>query len=153
METNPNTLLAQVFCDVIENQAFMFGDIVEDEIPEEPENDYVLASMTFSGHMNGRLEVAVPVSMSAEIAANVLGIDPDDPAVESDAEDAIKELLNVVCGNLLTQLAGEKPVFDLSVPEVSRLDEASWKEMASDKNTKAVDVDDELALLRCSLVQ
>ena len=75
--------------------------------------------MTYSGGMTGSISLIVPDDVCPEIAANVLGKDPDDAIVAAQSADALKEVLNVLCGNILTAVAGESPVFDLSVPEGS----------------------------------
>jgi CheY-specific phosphatase CheX len=56
--------------------------------------------------------------MALELAANFLGTEASDPVAAAGADDSFKELLNVVCGHLLTAMAGEDPVFDLTMPTV-----------------------------------
>ncbi len=144
-------MLTEVFCDVIESLAFMFGDAAENgELPAS-QGDCVLASMTFSGPISGRLELAVPGEMRPEIAANVLGVDPDDELVLMGADDALKELLNVVCGQVLTRMAGDEPVFDLSVPEVSDLEASAWAAMAQTPGVAKVLIDENPVLLRLTI--
>ena len=43
--------------------------------------------------------------------------------------DALKELVNLICGELTVALFGEEPVFDLGVPRVSGIDGARWREL------------------------
>ncbi len=148
MEANHREMLTEVFCEVIENLAFMFGEAAEEGELEDSAGGYVLAAMSFSGPMSGRIELAVPREMRAEIAANVLGIDLDDELATSSADDALKELLNVTCGQVLTHLAGEEPVFDLGVPEVSDLAEDGWKAMSKAPGAAAVQLDEGPTLLR-----
>jgi CheY-specific phosphatase CheX len=78
--------------------------------------------MTFQGEFQGSLMLAMPEGMAREIAANFLGVDADDPSAATAGGDALKEMLNIACGNMLTALCGTKPVFDLSMPEVAPLD-------------------------------
>ena len=134
--------LKSVYCDVIEKMAFMFGEPAEAEEMPQSAPRAVLAHISFKGPLEGTLALAVPEAMGAELAANALGIDQDDPAASEKAEDSVKELLNVVCGNLLTEIAGEDPVFDLSIPEVVELNEAGWKKLENDGNCLAFIVDD-----------
>lgn len=134
--------LKRVYCDVIEKMAFMFGDVAQaGELPESPP-PAILAHISFDGLIEGTLALAVPKAMGAELAANALGVDRDDPAASEKAEDSVKELLNVVCGNLLTEIAGEDPVFDLSIPEIVELSEAGWKKIENDRDSVAFIVDD-----------
>lgn len=146
-------MVTEVFCDVVESLAFMFGEAAdEDELPASAAG-YILATMSFSGPMTGRIELAVPREMRVEIAANVLGVDPDDEQAVSGADDALKELLNVTCGQVLTRLAGEEPVFDLSVPVVSDLGDVAWTAMTQAPDVAKVVVDESPALLRLAIAE
>jgi len=146
-------LLSEVFCEVAENLAFMFGELAEeDEMPPAPPEG-VCASMGFTGAFPGSLAMAVPVEMCREIAANVLGVDLDDPDIEVKPIDALKELLNVTCGHVLTALAGEEPVFDLTVPEVTEIDAAGWKKLVDAPGTVVFLVDESPLLLQLSVDQ
>jgi Chemotaxis phosphatase CheX len=151
MATNHEETLGEVLCEVFESFAFMFGDVVEpDEMPDVA-GDCVRASMEFTGQMTGALTLALPCSMCPEIAANVLGVSPNDEAVMEKAADALKELLNITCGHVLTSIAGEEPVFDLSVPEVSLMAPAEWHALLGMPSTAKVVVDDAPAILSLSL--
>ena len=148
MSSEYRETVTTVFCDVLENLAFMFGDEVpREEIPPVT-GEYVRAQMTFDGAFVGALLLAVPTTMCPEIAANVLGLDPDDEMVATVGEDALKELLNVICGRVLTEVAGEEPVFDLSVPEVETLTDDAWQALLASPDTIALMVDEEPVLLR-----
>ena len=143
--------LNDVFCDVCERLAFMFGELaLDDEFPDV-DSECAMASMNFTGPLKGRLTLAVPTEICPEIAANVLGLDPDDELVAQSADDALRELLNVTCGNLLTALAGEEPVFDLSVPKVSQISTDTWNTLRSAPGTAAFLVDDSPVLLNLLL--
>ncbi len=136
MAESHKKMLENVFCDVLENLAFMFGEIAEEDITRGP-GECLRAQMRFTGPITGSLCLAVPREMCPTIAANVLGLEPDDEAAISDAGDALKELLNVICGHVLTSLMGEEPVFDLTVPEVSPLDADEWRALAQLQDTAA----------------
>ncbi len=148
--TNPDytALLNQVFSQVAQELAFMFTEPAEDEVLPAVGPSFVLARMTFTGPINGKLAIAVPEDMCPEIAANVLGVDLDDDTMTVEPEDALKELLNVTCGNLLTAMAGEQPIFDLTVPAVQHLDTQAWQAMQNMSDTTLVLVDDSPVLLR-----
>ena len=148
MEANIDEIIGEVVYDVFEKLAFMFGEVaLSDELPEPAERN-VKASMTYSGNTKGSISLTVPAEVCPEIAANVLGKDPDDDIVKAQAGDALKEVLNVLCGNILTAVAGEGPVFDLSVPEVSDLDAAEWVALLEDERTKVFLVDESPVLVQ-----
>jgi len=142
--------LQRVFAEVLEQLAFMFADPAEDEF--QPAADgLVRASMSFRGPFGGGLTLTVPREMAPLLAANVLGLEPDDELVLQAPYDALKELLNVTCGNLLTAIAGDEPVFDLTVPEISELPPGTPWEDSNSPNTTACLVDDHPAVLRLLL--
>jgi len=57
------------------------------------------------------------------LAANMLGLEKEDAATLDHQYDALKELANVLCGNLLPAIAGPEPEFDVQPPVILR-DEA-----------------------------
>ncbi len=151
MDEETREKIDEIFCDVIEKMAFMFGESVpEDELPPAG-SEFVRTEMTFSGATEGSIVMAVPAQMCAEVAANVLGVDIDSDLAESRSCDALKELLNVTCGNILTALAGEEPVFDLHPPTLSEINEEDWNNFLSDENTHAYNVDENPVLLKITM--
>ena len=140
-------VVENVFCDILERVAFLFADPAKkDEIEGACEN-YLCANLIFAGPEKGSVSLVVPNSLSKEIAANVLGLEPDDDLVREGAGDALKELLNVTCGHILTSLLGTKMVFDLSAPEMEVYDESAWREMLRAPNTVGVLVEESPVLL------
>lgn len=73
-------------------------------------------SVRFNGPFSGSLVLKVSGGMPAALAANMLGIDGEAP--EGAQLDALKETANVLCGNLLPEIAGHKEVFRLEAPEL-----------------------------------
>jgi CheY-specific phosphatase CheX len=54
--------------------------------------------------------------MVSSVASSMLG--EDGPLELSEQYDAVCELANIVCGNVLPLIAGERAVFDLASPRV-----------------------------------
>lgn len=145
--TDNREVLSEVMIDVLEKLAFMFGDEVsKDELPQ-PEGDCVEASMNFTGHKSGRLGIIVPVEVAPVIAANVLGMDVEEDNVKDEDFDALKEVLNVICGNILTTLEGDEAVFDLTVPETQIISIQKWNELQKRSDMIAYIVDDNPTLM------
>jgi two-component system, chemotaxis family, chemotaxis protein CheY len=139
------------FASVLEKFAFMFSEAVEKEEVREPSSDAIGATISFSGPVSGALEMILPAEMCPAVAANVLGVDPDDDMAVKRGEDALKELLNVTCGQVLTGLAGEKAEFTVSMPETCRVDRAQWGERRRRDDTAAFVVDSHPVLLRLQI--
>jgi hypothetical protein len=49
----------------------------------------------------------------------MLGIDETEESARDKGFDALKELLNMIVGNLLTELYGAEPIFELGLPRES----------------------------------
>ncbi len=70
----------------------------------------------FEGPSCGRLELKLYGNLLATVVANMLGEDETQP--EDRQHDALREIANVVCGNLLPAIAGSRAVFDLGTPQL-----------------------------------
>ena len=140
-------VLVHVFAEILEQLAFMFAEPPEGEVSPPTSAALARASMGFKGPFEGKMEIVVPRDMCEELAANVLGLEPDDEMVQRAPFDALKELLNVTCGNVLTTIAGDEPVFDLTIPEVEELDPSTWPDMLARPGTVCYLVEDYAVLL------
>lgn len=148
MNNDINETLFDSFTEVMERMAFMFVDIAEEgDIPETAPGSK-LARMSFSGEKSGFLELIVTAGFSRLIAENVLGVDENDEVLDEGSSDALKEVLNVTCGHILTAVAGTDPIFDLSVPEVKVLSEEEWKSYLDNPEALGFLVDDSPVMLR-----
>ena len=111
-----DSLIQRVAEETFEALAFMMPMPADDEPSADAPT--VIASVRFAGPFAGTLLLTVEQAMLAELAGNMLGMmDPDDLTAEQQI-DGLKELLNVICGNLLPELAGEEAVFDVLAPEM-----------------------------------
>lgn len=143
------SIIRNVFYDVIEKSAFMFGEEVEDGEVEINYDRFVKASMKFRGDARGEISIIVPEAMCPEIAANFLGVEPEDERVKEYSEDALKELLNVTCGHVLTSVKGEKAIFDLTVPEIKRgIKLKEWEKMFKSDDSIVCVVDEYPVLIK-----
>ena len=70
-----------------------------------------------AGATRGTLTVGATDDVARTVAANMLGLDAADDARL--VQDALGELANVVCGNLLPELAGRAAVFHLDAPRAA----------------------------------
>jgi len=140
MSESASKTLEAVFPEVLQQAAFAFGDPCAPADLPCPD-DGLLGRIKFSGTSSGGVELAAPAAFAGELAANALGLEPGDEMVPNHAHDALRELLNVVCGNLLSAWAGEAAVFDLTPPEVAPLTEANWRALAATDGARTFLVD------------
>ena len=137
LKLNEKEKISSIFCNVMEIMSFTFCEIIEDadETGMIPKN-IIQSEITFSGHKSGKMTLVLPIELSAVILSNTLGKDINEPLKISRASDAVKEILNITCGNFLTELYGKNNVFVLTPPENFFPDSSLWNSFK--KNPEAV---------------
>jgi chemotaxis protein CheY-P-specific phosphatase CheC len=111
-------VLMEVAGETLEQLAFIFS------FPDEMEPDAIWAEsvigchVTFNGQAQGGLLMLISAAALPELAANMLGLDEDETPPEDQQQDALREALNVICGNLLPRVGGVEAVFNIQKPEI-----------------------------------
>ncbi len=147
MNSELRNIIIKVTCETFEKLAFMFGEQAEKDEVEAESEDYIMATMSFSGDKQGKIGIVVPVEITPTIAHNILGIDEDEELPSGSDEDALKEVLNTMCGQFLTSIYGSEPVFNLTIPEAERVDAEKFEEILEMEKTMAIDIDDSPVLV------
>jgi len=101
--------------DTLEKLAFIFAES-EDDMDQFADAERITVSADFSGPCSGALVMEFGVDGLSELAANMLGLDEDEPISEEEQRDALKEALNIICGNVLPAIAGSEAVFSIASP-------------------------------------
>lgn len=117
MNNQVKSILSSVAEKTLGDLAFVFSMPAE----EEQVRDVMKAAVVeFSGPFSGDFMAAVTVENLPAIAANMLGLEEEGgaPPTQVQQDDALKELTNVVCGNLLPAIAGTEVVFNIQAPVV-----------------------------------
>jgi chemotaxis protein CheY-P-specific phosphatase CheC len=118
--------MSQVAIDTLEKLAFMFA--FSDEGGEDlPRDSAVAGSISFTGPFSGTLLVTMSIEVLQELAGNMLGLDDGEETTQDHRSDALKETMNVICGNLLPAIAGDEVIFDIGVPKVIPADQEMKK--------------------------
>ena len=121
MSTDQITVLGEVTVEILERFAFMLGDPVEaGAVPALPSTAWI-ATMKFTGPRSGALGLATTPTFARQMAANLFGRELNE-VTDEEATDALKEFLNVTCGDYLHGLEGNEPIYDLSSPTVMPAD-------------------------------
>jgi len=115
MDKKVEEVMATVAIETLERLSFIFSSVAEDD--SEPMSDSMAACVSFKGPFSGRLVMKMSVPVVLEMTANMLGIDEEDASTEQQC-DAIKETINVICGNLLPAIGGENVIFNINAPEI-----------------------------------
>lgn len=132
-------VLYRVAEDVLASLAFMLPMPPEETSQQGNEKRWRTraASVGFTGHASGSVMLAAWEEMLPQLAANMLGLPEGDPEVTAaQQQDALMELANVICGNLLTKIWGPEAVCILSPPRLLGQDQSA--EAACDRPPVAI---------------
>lgn len=133
MQDQKTATLATIFSEILANLAFMFTD--EDPVDPPAGEVWLETTIAYSGPLAGSLRLWCTRDFSTRLAANLLGTDPDDPDTAQSARDAVKEFMNIVCGQFVTAAHGTEEVFSLTIPETVELPETP--DLATGEETSA----------------
>ena len=109
-------LLVDVTSRVLMEAAFIMAEPVSD--PPPMEGELLEARIGFSGPCKGVTVIVVNDRMATTLAANFLGLEPDDELAIAKRGDAIGELLNIIGGYLLGEVCEPTVPGLLGLPEV-----------------------------------
>jgi two-component system, chemotaxis family, chemotaxis protein CheY len=127
----PSGSVIEQFRTALETVAFMFCEPLPNDPPPAPSGEFFRARMAFAGAVSGVMTLTVPRLLAVDMAANALGVEPDDAlAIRHDA-DIVGELLNITCGHVSGAVAGNDAV-ELEPPVVGRHEAERWSELTSD---------------------
>lgn len=114
--------LRMLVADIFGDLAFLVAE--DDPGAANTMNRWLHGSVMYRGPFTGRLECWTTPAFARGLAVNMLGIDATEEPAAGASEDALRELLNVLCGNLVTRRFGRDSVFDLGMPDVVAADQA-----------------------------
>ncbi|MBK6911636.1 MAG: chemotaxis protein CheX [bacterium] len=142
MQVNSEQAILESASRVFETSAFLsVAPLHGNEELADPDQS---ATMTFRGAAAGRVSLRVSSEMLDMIANNLLEPSEDPNEQAQRRGDVLKEMLNMLCGNLLTEFFGAEPVFDLSPPELLGNDELP-PPSSQDMHRLLMNVEDTLA--------
>lgn len=129
MNSMLNHKLVEVTADTLERLAYIFTFPAE-EAPVIDDRNQEVVRVDFSGPFGGGIELSLPSSALGELAVNMLGAEDGEELSLEQQRDALKELINVVCGNLLPVLAGHAEEFNLRPPYMVGSESPAWNDPA-----------------------
>jgi CheY-specific phosphatase CheX len=107
--------LARLSSAVLADCAFLLTEPAE--ASHAPNTDAVVAVVDVYGEPARSLTLSLPRSLAVVVAADMLGIGPDDPESEAQAESAVAELANVLVGSLVERFC-EGEACDIGLPSL-----------------------------------
>ncbi len=122
------THLFKVGLQIFEDLGFL---LPSSNLDEEQANAELEAAVVveFSGPTKGMLLLSLSGQVLPGLTSNMLG--DDNPVTTEQQLDALKEVANVVCGNLLPFMGSPGDVFDIKPPQIC--DPAALKRESGDK--------------------
>jgi len=119
--------LVEVTADTLEKLACIFTFPTEDAPTMDGQIQEVVR-VDFSGPFGGGMELSLPASALGELAVNMMGAEDGEELSPEQQRDALKELINVVCGNLLPAVAGHAKEFNLRPPYMVCGESPDWND-------------------------
>lgn len=120
MQKQKNATLKTIFSEVLADLAFMFTD--NEDVEPSPDDVWLEATISYDGSVSGTLRFHCTGTFSVLLAANLLGTSPDDENAESNANDAVKEFMNIVCGQFITATHGTQDIFNVTIPQIIEIE-------------------------------
>ncbi len=121
MELNKQkNIITHTSISILEEIAFIFSDEMDSEnIHAIDINTWNPSGffIDFTGEQSGSIHLWGNRNFAQIIATNMLGYDEEQSIPSNLIDDSLKELTNVLTGNILTALFGEELLFNLSIPE------------------------------------
>ena len=117
MNEKIDNIILKVTAETLEKLVFMFASTYDPENSTEEDPD-IGVNVSFTGPFSGTLGMKVSGEVLSEIAVNMLGVDDEDEITIEDQNDALKETINIICGNILPAIAGKQAVFNIATPEI-----------------------------------
>ena len=106
---------------VLEEMAMMMLDPVDEgQNPFTPGEEYYVSQAHYTGVFNGTLTLLCQESFANLLPASLVGSFDGELPSEAERIDALRELTNVISGNLLVDAFGEETVFELPHLSVNR---------------------------------
>lgn len=139
--------LTTVVSEVLGDLAFMIADDAAEELPAG--SIWLEGRVSYRGPERGTLRLWCTREFATRLAANLLGLEPDEGEAQIGADDALRELMNVLCGQLVTTWHGTEQVFHLSIPTVVECSEPPTMADVAEHARCRLFVEDEPLLCLC----
>lgn len=114
--------------------AMMIVDDEDEQADDLPDDEMYKAWLHFDGDFQGCYSICCGGEFASELAGNLIGEFDSDPSI-SDQLDALKELINIISGNLLTTCFTEDWVFALTAPEATRISKEEFEDITTNSKT------------------
>lgn len=117
MSTITTNRLNEITLTALERSAFVFAEpaAADAELP----GPAAFARIRITGSVCGELHLAASEGFLRELAASLLGVEPEEVDPAAHGADALKEMANMIAGSVVICYDGEHRAYTLGLPEVS----------------------------------
>lgn len=114
-------MLGRTVIEILEEAAFLFCEPLDEQNESPVALEVFVAGIDFKGPVSGNILLSAPSDVTSELAANLLGLEPDAPEIGGRESDALGEMLNIIGGALLKEWFGSFSDFEMGIPNVQRM--------------------------------
>lgn len=143
MAGNPAEYLTEALGHVLVSMVSMSPHMTEADDMPEMKTDGLNVRIEYTGEHSGELGLIMEKNLASRFAARILGLDNTEDIYDDMIEDALRELLNVVCGHFVTLMYGYTPILKISLPKVFSIGSAACNMLRTNPNVCTFTVDKE----------
>lgn len=136
--------IADFVIEALERTAFVLAESIDAGQATSLPAPSKYSRISYIGPTSGNVYLAASEGFIRELAASILGVEPEDIDPSNEGEDAITELANIVGGSAILKLGGEKCEYSLRLPELIEASELP----KTDNNTQVCYVESDGELLK-----
>lgn len=146
VEKSPFEFLIQAMRQVMPSMASMSPSFPDSGDVPDMQGEALNVRISYSGWHTGELGLILERRLVSRIAVRIMGMDEAEDLPEDMIEDALRELMNVICGHFVTLMYGDKSLLDVSTPQVFPVKNALCNLLRSSPDIHAFMIDDSPAL-------
>jgi hypothetical protein len=131
-------------------EALAFITLAPAEEPIAAPVDATLVRVQLNGTVSAALELVAGASFGRQLAANLLGLEADDPEIELRRADALKELINVAAGAIIgTEIANGAAPREIGIPHIEPFaTHEAWEAFTAAPGASVLDAEGNIIAIR-----
>jgi chemotaxis protein CheY-P-specific phosphatase CheC len=142
MPDTPSQYLTEALSHVLMSMVSLSPRVMEAADMPEVKGDALNVRIEYTGEHAGELGLIIEKPLATLMAARILGMEHTKDVYDDMIEDALRELLNVVCGHFVTLMYGYAPVLKISLPKVFTIGSAVCNVLRTNPNVCTFMVED-----------
>lgn len=121
-----NKSLQTIIMRALERIAFLVVDPSDPDVTNDLPPAYASASVPFEGCASGTVVVSASKGFLIELASGIMGVEPEEVNVDVEGLDALREITNILGGEVVRSLGGDDNPCRLGLPEVIDSVPSTW---------------------------